>query len=379
MNFIKKGASTIPIGLMAMALAIPLAHADEGDTGEAFGLRFNVGTKAEACLPCHAEEHDEWLNGPSESVSELELITGETVRGTMHAYAWQDKLFRIEYEHMGEPEACRRCHMPTTAYSAHNSMGIYAPESRSMALPNYNEGVTCVTCHIDENGVLRGPLKRREEVEKPSPHQVIEDPNMTEASFCSACHDDRVMGALTRTYTEYMQSPIAGEVNCQNCHMPENRHIWPGGHNTDMVSKALDVKVPQALFHERTLTVSFENNGAGHNVPTGEALRGYVVSVEVEDRHGDLVFFDEVVIAPPIRTPIYKGEEVHTRLDPIEPQGTRDLHLGRFEPGLYTVTIEANYQLEREVTLIYWNGETRLIEATADQPVLDFQQEVQIW
>jgi len=90
---------------------------------------------------------------------------------------------------------------------------------------------------------------------------------------------------------------------CQSCHMPEvarpvtnggpirqgRRHLWRGGHDPDMVKRAVAVLVkaypatPKAGEQVRfTLTVI--NAGAGHKIPTGDPDRHFTVEFIVQDK-----------------------------------------------------------------------------------------------
>jgi hypothetical protein len=95
---------------------------------------------------------------------------------------------------------------------------------------------------------------------------------------------------------------------CQTCHMPEvvrpvavggpvregHRHLWRGGHDPDMIKRAVSVEVvanpPEFKFGERvTFNLMFKNSGAGHKIPTGDPDRYFTISFTVRDPQGKVV------------------------------------------------------------------------------------------
>jgi hypothetical protein len=95
---------------------------------------------------------------------------------------------------------------------------------------------------------------------------------------------------------------------CQNCHMPDvlrpvangspirfgRRHLWRGGHDPDMIKKAIAVQVqadppsPEP-GGDVTLTLTLINAGAGHKIPTGDPDRHFTVEFSVRDPQGAVV------------------------------------------------------------------------------------------
>jgi hypothetical protein len=91
---------------------------------------------------------------------------------------------------------------------------------------------------------------------------------------------------------------------CQSCHMPEverpiadggpirlgRRHLWRGGHDPDMIKRAVAVQVqadpptpkPGEIV---SVTLTVINAGAGHKIPTGDPDRHFTVEFAVKDEH----------------------------------------------------------------------------------------------
>src|SRR5262249_57279904 len=62
----------------------------------------------------------------------------------------------------------------------------------------------------------------------------------------------------------------AAGVQCQDCHMPDRRHLWRGIHDPDMVRGGLTISVvedarPAGVLRARLVV---ENSGVGHRFPT---------------------------------------------------------------------------------------------------------------
>jgi hypothetical protein len=95
---------------------------------------------------------------------------------------------------------------------------------------------------------------------------------------------------------------------CQSCHMPEidrpvatnspirrgRQHLWRGGHDPDMIKRAVAVEVkadpPSPKPGDRVaFTLTLVNAGAGHKIPTGDPDRFFTVEFSVEDTRGHVL------------------------------------------------------------------------------------------
>jgi len=99
---------------------------------------------------------------------------------------------------------------------------------------------------------------------------VTRTPAFLSAAFCRGCHqfaeDAPTLNGkpLENTYREWEASRFAREgVQCQDCHMPDRRHLWRGIHDVDMVRSGLSIEV--AAPRSRA--------GAGDNVDVGLTVR----------------------------------------------------------------------------------------------------------
>ena len=133
---------------------------------------------------------------------------------------------------------------------------------------------------------------------------------------------------LQETTEEWQRTRYAAEgVTCQNCHMPEGRHLWKGIHDKDMVASGLSstasvigtvdgegvwswITNEQRVLAELTAT----NVGAGHRLPTYTTPEIHLIMQQM-DRDGALIegTQQETIIARRM-TPNLSEEVFDTRL-----------------------------------------------------------------
>jgi hypothetical protein len=77
---------------------------------------------------------------------------------------------------------------------------------------------------------------------------VTRTPVFARSEFCSTCHQFAADGLalngklLENTYEEWKASPAASSgLQCQDCHMPDRRHLWRGIHDPEMVRQGVDI------------------------------------------------------------------------------------------------------------------------------------------
>ncbi len=147
------------------------------------------------------------------------------------------------------------------------------------------QGIICAACHV--RGWERfGPPKRDGSlVSAPAraelPHSgATRTPAFLRSEFCRSCHQFGADGyalngkLLENTYEEWRASPYAGQgVQCQDCHMPDRRHLWRGIHDPEMVRSGVVIQLKLARPTHRVgepveATLSVTNRGVGHMFPT---------------------------------------------------------------------------------------------------------------
>jgi hypothetical protein len=278
---------TVIFGLRSdYAHAIPFQKVPEGITS----------LKAESCGQCHREIYAEW-------------------KSSIHAQAYQDPFFHAYWTKDKHVWVCLNCHTPLENQQPTLIKNI--PRGRvekAEQLPNpdfdpeyQKEGVTCAACHV-RDGVILGPYD-----DSAAPHPTQFDPSFRTAQICNRCHN--VVSGPAQfynvgpcgTYAEYEGKFFMKERGfiCQSCHMPEidrpvaegspirrgRQHLWRGGHDPDMVQRAVAIQVaaspsiPKA-GEDLAVTLTLVNAGAGHKIPTGDPDRYFTVEFELRDRSG---------------------------------------------------------------------------------------------
>lgn len=171
---------------------------------------------------------------------------------------------------------CMECHAPLAeqkqAFEAARAQGQgHMPSAQGLAAV----GNSCAGCHIRENKRF-GPPERDSgmtgQSDPENPHGgVFRTADFEKSDFCASCHqfpqDYAINGKpLENTVAEWQASPQAAEgISCQNCHMPDRKHLWRGIHDPDMVKSGLEVEYDITGQKARfTLT----STGVGHAFPT---------------------------------------------------------------------------------------------------------------
>jgi hypothetical protein len=248
-------------------------------------------SSSEACRFCHRDIHAAW-------------------RRSLHARSLRNDVFLDAFsqarDFYGDEKAdiCLRCHAPFADKTG----------DRTLAQALSWEGVTCDWCHsitevrevegnyealLQWDGIKRGPIRDAEDVG----HGVAYSPMHETSITCAPCHEYTNANGIKvlSTYSEWEKSPQAKEgQNCQACHMaevkaevvdpkvirlegvPVNLHEMPGSHSVEMLNKALHVSMKASREgDELVVTVTLENRGAGHMLPTGSPTRKLELILEV--------------------------------------------------------------------------------------------------
>lgn len=167
---------------------------------------------------------------------------------------------------------CQRCHGPLAEQQVANPAFDRSLQS---------QGLVCAACHV--RGWERfGPPKRDGRLEGDLPRDRAPHNGATRTAaflrseFCRGCHQFAEDGfalngkLLENTYEEWRASPYAREgVQCQDCHMPDRRHLWRGIHDPEMVRRGVTIDLTTARQGDRLeATLTLTNSGVGHYFPT---------------------------------------------------------------------------------------------------------------
>lgn len=247
----------------------------------------------EVFLERHWNEPLQAQGAPPSHFSELESSLDPAACGQCHAdqYAqWQTALHSHtmgpgilwQFDLMGQAESnkCMRCHAPLAEQKALLARRLGWENAPASPPPAYvpedlaDRGLVCAACHV--RGHQRfGPGKAAQDDD--TPHGgFAASAAFKDSRFCAHCHQfpeggPRLNGKLREdTYQQWLASPYAGKQTCQDCHMPEGRHLWRGVHDPDMMRKALAVELrltPVGPGEYRVAAIA-HNQGAGHHLPT---------------------------------------------------------------------------------------------------------------
>lgn len=254
---------------------------------------------AASCGTCHTDIYHEW-------------------KTSMHAQAYTDPFFHAYWTKDKHTWVCLNCHSPLENQQPTLIKDIPRDRvERAVQEPNphydkdyQQEGVTCAACHV-RDGVILGPFE-----DAKAPHPTQYDPMFRTTQICYRCHS--VVGGPAQfynggpcgTYPEYEDGYWKKERGfiCQSCHMPEierpvaiggpvrqgRQHLWRGGHDPAMVTRAIDVKVAAVPTEPKPgdtvrVTLTLVNAGAGHKLPTGDPDRHFTVEFAVVDQNGNVL------------------------------------------------------------------------------------------
>ena len=255
------------------------------------GLRF---LSARECGTCHREAYQEW----SES---------------MHAHAWVDPYFQVDFEFDRSQQICLNCHTPLRDQQENLVLGFRDREkfqpilatNESFDAALRDQGVTCAVCHV-RDGVIIGPFG-----DTRAPHPTRRDPAMTDGiGACRQCHV--VSGERWDTFYRIPPCGTVAEIteggespDCTSCHMPAveralvaggatrpgRRHLFRGGLDPDTVRRALavDVGMKDMGGRQRTAVVEVRNAGADHYLPTGTPDRHLTVEFRLNGADGSVL------------------------------------------------------------------------------------------
>jgi len=149
----------------------------------------------------------------------------------------------------------------------------------------------------------------------------------------------------TRGETGEAVSPNTASLGCVQCHMPvveralvkggeirkARHHYWRGGHDPEMVKKALSIKFVEDVnqLKQRRFSLTIANTGAAHYVPTGTPDRYLEVELRVLDAANNIINEESEKI---IRTVLWRPFIVDLT----------DTRLARWQPRTISIDIPDN-------------------------------------
>lgn len=248
-------ALAAPVSLLSLFPAgalFPVGLAPIDDSGTAPKWR-----TAATCASCHPDQAAEWQH-------------------SRHGKAWTNAIFQREYKQ--QPlDWCVHCHAPLKSQF---------DEVRRGGGALADEGVTCAVCHVRGDKLL---ARRKHPA---SPHDTEVRADFGGPEFCAGCHqfnfplfgkDGQVSGysafPMQNTVAQFRAHVVTRgadkEARCGDCHArSRSGHSFPGAHDPGMLQKALAYSLCRSGSGDSgELVVTLRNQGAGHNVPTGDVHR----------------------------------------------------------------------------------------------------------
>lgn len=254
------------------------------------GPSLPLGTRAQDCGGCHADQHAAWSSSPHANSARSPVF--EAMLGPVEK-AWGS----------AARARCVACHSP--GYGGDEAIGCVTCHA---AVGNRQEGNGALV--VDLDAPLAGPSSG-EGVERPA-HRSGPRGFLTSASLCGTCHEVHGPGLLVEpTLTEFRASAFVGDDSCIGCHGGDSSQDHrlagldpPWGASPEEAKRAAEASralLERALKLEVArdasgLFVRLTNVNTGHAVPTGVAsLRDLWIDVELTDQEGRQVVVERVL------------------------------------------------------------------------------------
>lgn len=175
---------------------------------------------------------------------------------------------------------CWRCHAPLTEQQPLLQEPVDGTwvENPAFDAGLQHQGLTCAACHVRSHRRFGPPA--RGDSESSAHGGFSAQTAFGKSAFCAHCHqfppDGHALNGklMENTYNEWLASDYARRgIQCQNCHMPDRRHLWRGIHDPKMVKKAVTITVsgpqnPLKVGDTLEATIRVLNSGTGHHFPT---------------------------------------------------------------------------------------------------------------
>jgi nitrate/TMAO reductase-like tetraheme cytochrome c subunit len=199
------------------------------------------------CKSCHEDVYAEW-------------------QGSHHQIAFTNPEVRKLSDDF-KKEECMDCHLP-------RPLAITGFGSPPLPRRTYfDEGVSCISCHLGPDGGIVGRNDRPEVPCKPKRSMEF-----LAVDACASCHNQHF---TTDQWRESIYAKLG--TDCSSCHMPEiqrtredgstrmgRKHVFHGCHDEATLKSAGKFTV---TTDGAELVLQLENVGAGHNFPTEERHR----------------------------------------------------------------------------------------------------------
>jgi cytochrome c554/c'-like protein len=331
----------------------------QGEPPEAFSA-LERSLQPEDCGTCHQAQFADWKN------STHSRSMGPGIEGQLVEMAKSDP---------ASARSCPACHAPL-AEQAIDTLGPdgWGPNS-FLDERLRHKGLVCAGCHVRAHQRF-GPPRRDGTGPTPDTRPTLPHNGFTASSaflrseFCASCHQFAPDGfalngkLLENTFKEWRASPAAKRGRqCQNCHMPDRRHLWLGIHDPAMVKSGVAITLRTARGRYRPgerlrATLTIVNMGVGHYFPTYVTPR-VIIRAELMDFSGQSLpgSIEERAIGR--EAPLDLSREIRDTRIPPRGRFTLSYHRGLPRSGLslrITVTVFPDYFYTRFFEAVLANG-----------------------
>ncbi|MBF0152601.1 MAG: cytochrome c family protein [Magnetococcales bacterium] len=277
---------------------------------------------AAVCGECHQEIFNEWQGSIHAQSSALQ----DPLHGAMYRAMIGDPTQEgVKNPKTGGYPECLHCHTPNAALDGKTKLD---------AMPAYQEGVNCVSCHTmetfhgtkGEDGKLRvgsasytfsqkglqGPYGAYSgrtptlapgagEGGKPTinPYPHVQNGGLFQSSgLCLGCHEQHNNPQGVPLCATGPELSAAGQtVTCQSCHMPTVKghanHTMAGGHDPAMLKRGVTLDLVATQQGEQVAATVTLRNNLVHNFPTGAPFRWVALQVTALDAQGQTLWKNE--------------------------------------------------------------------------------------
>ncbi len=263
----------------------------QGSAPASFTAR-EASLNPEACGSCHPQQHADW----KESLHSKAMGPGPL-----------GQIIDLAQSDPGEAILCMSCHAPLSEQIPVITKTADGNDRAHTKNPHFDpnlqlQGITCAACHVRQHQRFGPPRAKESSATKypsgmPNHGGIQRTDYFEKAEFCKGCHQFDPENSLLLngkplqdTYREWKDS-IWGEggTSCQECHMPQRRHLWKGIHDTEWVKDGIRVEaqVRKALSQPGEtvmLGVEITNAAVGHKFPTYITPKVFVRAALLDSR-----------------------------------------------------------------------------------------------
>ena len=234
-----------------------------------------AGLYPEACAGCHPQQYADW----KESLHSRAMGPGP----------W-GQIVELSRNSPDEAVMCMTCHAPLSEqlpWTAANATGQTPGHEKNHAYdPKLQlQGITCAACHVRQHQRFGPPKAEGAAAGYPAGTANHRGAQRTlyfeKAEFCRDCHQFDPANSilingkpLQDTFREWQNSSWGKSgTSCQQCHMPNRRHLWRGIHDAEWVRGAVgfEAKIqrrPAVSEGVLAITADVTNLAVGHKFPS---------------------------------------------------------------------------------------------------------------